>query len=173
LGKAIDHAKSSAKQFGGKYQDYLEVHNLIDSSRAVIGDVRHRMLTHNTWFTETVLPRIFGESVKNSEGKRIPIRSIAERHILEDYGDLFVPTPQDFAESIPLAKWMNNAEEGEVPPSRKMMAGEKPVAPIDSSKYVIDEQIVKKVKETLDDIPRRRRSFSDRPCARAGRGAID
>ncbi len=166
MGKAAEHAKSSVALFGGKWEDYISIHNLLDSSRSVIGDVRHRMLTHNTWFLEYILPRIFGETITNSEGNEIPVRSIAERHVLEDYGNLFIPTPQDFLEAMELPDWMNNAEGGKIPPSRMKMKGEKPV---------ISKSIPPRLKELIDKrvereirIPRRKGA-----CSGAGRGVID
>ena len=46
--KPIIHAESSARKFGGQPEDYLEIHNFMDSSKSVIADNRHRALTHNT-----------------------------------------------------------------------------------------------------------------------------
>lgn len=42
------HARISAKKYGGAPQDYQELHDFIDSSKAALGDVRHRALLHNT-----------------------------------------------------------------------------------------------------------------------------
>lgn len=50
MAKPYIHAISSAKRFGGKPEDYIEIHNLMDSSKGAIPDNRHRALTHNSWF---------------------------------------------------------------------------------------------------------------------------
>jgi len=48
MAKADIHAESSAKRFGGKPEDYLEVHEFMDSSKAFCADNRHRTLFHST-----------------------------------------------------------------------------------------------------------------------------
>jgi len=48
MAKADIHAESSAKRFGGVGGDYLEIHEFIDSSKAFLGDNRHRALFHST-----------------------------------------------------------------------------------------------------------------------------
>lgn len=45
MSKPFIHAISSAKKFGGKWTDYIEIHELIDSSKSVLSDNRHRALT--------------------------------------------------------------------------------------------------------------------------------
>lgn len=101
------HAKSSAKIFGGQLEDYLEIHLLLDSSKASFSDNRHRAITHNTWFINTILPKIFGDTIINSEGKTISVVEIAERHILEDFGMQFIPSVQDFLIEMKHESWMN------------------------------------------------------------------
>ena len=48
MAKADIHAESSAKKFGGEAGDYLELHEFMDSSKAFLGDNRHRALFHST-----------------------------------------------------------------------------------------------------------------------------
>lgn len=160
MGKPSEHALGSVKQFGGKLEDYIAIHEFIDSSRAALGDVRHRMLTHNTWFIEQILPKIFGGTIQNSDGTLVPVRSIAEQHVLEDYGMLFIPTPQDFLEAMELPKWMNNAEDGEVPPSRKKIKD-------DFYWRQFGDQLPNKA-PVYSPTPSRKRG-----CGGAGRGVID
>lgn len=50
MSKPIRHAISSAKQFGGVAEDYLPIHDFMDSSKSAFADNRHRVLTHNAWF---------------------------------------------------------------------------------------------------------------------------
>jgi len=42
------HAQSSAKKYGGDAGDYLELHEFMDSSKAFLGDNRHRAIFHST-----------------------------------------------------------------------------------------------------------------------------
>lgn len=101
------HAKSSAKKFGGSPKDYLEIHQLLDSSKIAFADNRHRALTHNSWFVNHILPKIFGDTIVNSEGTQVSVADIAERHILEDFGMQFIPSAQDYLESMEMLTWMN------------------------------------------------------------------
>lgn len=106
------HAQSSAEEFGGKPEDYLEIHRFMDSSKGVISDHRHRALTHNSWFIMNVLPRVFGYSIKNSDGKEVSVQDIGEQHVREDYRGRFIPSAQDFLERMEYADWMKNGASG-------------------------------------------------------------
>ncbi len=115
------HAQSSAKRYGGKPEDYIEIHNLMDSSKAVMGDCRHRALTHNAWFIGTILEKVFGVTIQNSNGRTISVRDIGEQHVLEDYRGRFIPSAQDFLAQIDLKVWMVNGG-GDPPPSFEKLA---------------------------------------------------
>src|SRR5579872_4695729 len=93
-------AESSARKFGGVPEDYLEIHNLMDSSKAAFSDVRHRALTHNAWFVGFILEKIFGTIITNSDGKKVSVRDVGEQHVVEDFGLRFLPTAQDFLEEL-------------------------------------------------------------------------
>jgi hypothetical protein len=111
MSKPLIHAQSSAKKFGGNWEDYIEIHEFMDSSKAVIADNRHRALTHNSWFIAVVIPRVFGEVFsRKSDGKPISSRDIAEQHVLEDYKNKFIPSAGDFISKIPYEQWMQNGE---------------------------------------------------------------
>lgn len=118
MAKPYLHALSSAKKFGGQPEDYIEIHQLMDSSKGVIPDNRHRALTHTSWFLSTILERIFGITITNSDGKIISVRDVGEQHVLEDYGGKFIPTAQDFLQEIPYLSWMQNQD---LPPSRQAL----------------------------------------------------
>jgi len=115
MSKPWIHALSSAKRHGGTPYDYLPIHNFLDSSKATIADNRHRALTHNSWFVGFILEQIFGTVITNSDGKAISVRDIGEEHVLEDYGNRFIPSAQDFLQEIELKEWMTNGKG--VPPS--------------------------------------------------------
>lgn len=115
MSKPFIHAKSSARRFGGKPEDYLSIHDLLDSSKAAIADNRHRALTHNSWFLSVVIEKIFGHVMVNSDGREVSTREVAEQHVLEDYKGRFIPSAQDFLQEIEFKSWMQNGEG--VPPS--------------------------------------------------------
>ena len=102
------HAENSANRYGGIPEDYIDIHRLMDSTKNCISDNRHRFLTHNSWFTTTILVLIFGERRKNSDGKWYNVKDVGEYHILEDFRMRFIPTPQDYAEHLEIQDWMNN-----------------------------------------------------------------
>ncbi len=117
MAKAWIHAASSAKKFGGVPDDYMPLHELMDSSKKVIADNRHRILTHQSWFIAEIIPRIFGKTAVNSEGRVYCPADVAEQHVLEDFAMAFIPTPQDFVQGMPMEGWMQNGSRGSLPPS--------------------------------------------------------
>jgi hypothetical protein len=131
MSKPAIHAQSSARKFGGKPEDYIEIHEFLDSSKGAIADNRHRSLTHHSWFLTTVLQRVkFSNSIeapdrtfptfKNSDGKVLSVRDIGEQHILEDFRMRFIPTPQDYIEHMDMKEWMNNGVAGCPASARKV-----------------------------------------------------
>jgi len=102
------HAKSSVKRFGGKISDYMDIHILLDSPKVAMNNNSSRMLTHNTWFAYTIIPKIFGYNIVNSDGKSVDTVDIAMLHIAEDFRGKFIPTPQDYLQHMVLQPWMHN-----------------------------------------------------------------
>src|SRR5207302_561296 len=98
----------------------LPIHEFMDSSKGAMADNRHRALTHNCWFLSVVLPRVFGETSTNSEGKVYSVRDVGEQHILEDYHGKFIPSAQDFLAEMECKEWMQNGRG--VPPSYAKLA---------------------------------------------------
>lgn len=135
MAKAWIHAVSSARKFGGIPEDYLEIHSLMDSSKGAMPDNRHRTLTHNSWFLSTILERIFGVTIKNSDERIVSVRDIGEQHILEDFGNRYIPTASDYLEEMEYKSWMNAATDT-VPSSHKKIA--KPKHKINLNKVRID-----------------------------------
>ena len=97
------HAVSSAKKWGGKAEDYQPIHDWSDESKMMFADFRHRALRHHAEGC-FMAERIFGHTITNSEGIKIPTRWIAEQHIREDLGR--IPTIQDWFSNISPKPWM-------------------------------------------------------------------
>jgi hypothetical protein len=113
------HAQSSARKWGGVAEDYLPIHEFIDSSKKIIGDSRHRSIYHHTegvWLCQ----RIFGVTLQVGH-KRIPVREIAEQHIIEDLG--WLPSPADYVKNMSLSPWMSGKKEKVVPLSTLKLTG--------------------------------------------------
>lgn len=102
------HSRSSVKRWGGKVEDYMAIHKLLDSPKATMNNNTSRMLTHNTWFAYEVVPLIFGYNIINSDGRSVDVVDIAMLHIAEDFRHKFIPTPQDYLQHMQVQPWMNN-----------------------------------------------------------------
>lgn len=123
MAKPMFHAMNSARKFGGKAEDYLPLHDFMDSSKGAIADNRHRALTHNAWFLSNVIEKVFGHyievTLESGATKKVSTREIAEQHVLEDFGMRFIPTAQDYLQGIPMQDWMNNGMGQTCPPSHQ------------------------------------------------------
>lgn len=148
MAKPIIHARSSAHRFGGVAEDYVGIHDLMDSSKSAFPDNRHRALTHNNWFF-FIVERIYGreipltctecghkgEHAAYDEGRvqtcthcnartaaLASTRDVCEQHVLEDFGNKFIPTVSDYFEGMEFAPWMNNAAGGSPPTSHRKLS---------------------------------------------------
>ena len=99
----MHHAKSTAKKHGGKWEDYIEVHDFLDSSKSTFASWQHRAMLHNSFGTY-LAEKVFGSAITNSDGKDVPVRIIAEQHIMEDLG--WIPTVKDWFENLEHKDWM-------------------------------------------------------------------
>lgn len=103
----LHHAMSSARKFGGVFEDYLPIHDWFDLSKEGFGDARHRSMRHHTegigWCIEK-----FGRYIKvvgpDGAYRNISTRMIAEQHLIEDLG--FLPTMADWLKCMKLESWM-------------------------------------------------------------------
>jgi len=102
------HSKSSVKRWGGEISDYIKIHELIDSPKATMNSNSARVLTHQTWFVYTIIPKIFGYNIVNSDGRSVDTIDIAMLHISEDFRHKGIPTAQDYLENIVVQPWFNN-----------------------------------------------------------------
>lgn len=101
------HARVSAKQHGGKMEDYLAFHEFFDSSKSSVADVRHRAMLHSAWGIY-VAERVFGPLIVNSDGKQVSTRDLGEEHVLQDLGR--IPTMQDWLQHMPIQPWMGGTK---------------------------------------------------------------
>ncbi len=97
------HALSSVKKFGGKVEDYQAIHDFFDESKAHFADFRHRAARHHSEGI-FICEKIFGTTIKNSDGREIPVRLIGEQHVQEDLG--WIPTLADWLRCIQPEEWM-------------------------------------------------------------------
>lgn len=87
------HSVSSARKFGGKPEDYQAIHDWFDETKAHFADWRHRAARHHSlgifWCEQK-----FGTTIRNSEGKEVPVRLVGEQHCREDLG--WIPSLKDW-----------------------------------------------------------------------------
>ncbi len=97
------HSVRSVDLFGGVSDDYLDIHNWFDESKAFLPDLRHRALRHHS---EGIFlcERLFGVTIENAAGQKIPVRQIAEQHVQDDLG--WIPTVEDWLCNLEVQPWM-------------------------------------------------------------------
>jgi len=103
MAHSYHHALSSANKWGGTPSDYQPIHDWLDGSKIILADFRHRALRHHAegcWAAQA----IFGTVITNSDGRAVPVRMIAEQHILEDLGR--IPSFADWVRCIKPEAWM-------------------------------------------------------------------
>ena len=115
MSKPYEHAVLSVKKWGGKPEDYLPIHNFMDSSKAHVADMRHRAILHSS-FGCYLAEQVFGTNliVKYEDvtvpppfpikARNVSVRDIAEQHIIQDLG--FIPSVQQYLDHMELADWM-------------------------------------------------------------------
>ena len=122
------HAVSAARKWGGKPEDYIEIEEFIDSSKTSIGDVRHRALYHHTegvWLCQRIFGRVITVDKRNGHGTvDVPVRLIAEQHILEDLG--WLPSSADYLKRIETKQndWMSGGMRKELGNFNQVFGGQ-------------------------------------------------
>lgn len=104
--KPFLHSKIHAKKFGGVPEDYADIDDFIDSTKAAVPDVRHRAILHSA-FGCFLVEQIFGRTRINSDGKEYSPRDIAEQHIIQDLGR--IPTMEDYLRCMTIEPWMSGS----------------------------------------------------------------
>jgi hypothetical protein len=101
--KPFIHAKQSVAKHKGYIDDYVDIHEFLDSSKAHVPDMRHRAILHSS-FGIYIAQQIFGIWRTNSDNIDYSVRDICEEHIISDLG--FIPTVQDYLEEMPFYDWL-------------------------------------------------------------------
>lgn len=147
--KPFEHAKISAKKFGGLPTDYMKIHDWFDQTKAHVPDVRHRAVLHNS-FGIFLLEQFFGSTLTNSDGDVISVRDIGEQHVLNDLG--YIPTLATVLEGVNpeiLTKDKEPAKEVVIPEPLK----------IEPHKPELDPEQQKKWDELVEDLKKNRPPF--------------
>lgn len=107
MAQSYVHAQVSARHFGGVPEDYLAIHEFIDSSKKTIADPRHRSMYHNTtgpWLVQEIFGHFITITDKDGQPKQVLTLEIAENHIVEDLG--WIPSPADWLSCMECKVWM-------------------------------------------------------------------
>ena len=102
---AIAHLADRSRTRRGAQGLLMAVH-IIDQSKAIAGDFRHRALRHHAEGI-FLLETIFGQTITLSNGRVIPTRWIGEQHVQQDLG--FIPSFADWMRAIRPLPWMGRA----------------------------------------------------------------
>jgi hypothetical protein len=92
------HAKSSARQFGGKPEYYIHLHNWMDETKGWYGHSNHRIFRHHS---EGIfeMEKVFGPEFINSDGKVVYTRYVGEQHVREDCNN-YIPTAKEWIDAM-------------------------------------------------------------------------
>lgn len=101
--KPIVHARNSVRKWGGVPEDYLKIHDFIDSSKACYPDVAHRALLHSS-FGVFLVEQVFGPVLVLSTKREVSTKDVAELHIAEDMG--FIPRVDQWLVHMQVQPWM-------------------------------------------------------------------
>ena len=105
--KPLIHSKSSVRKYGGAIEDYLPIHDFMDSTKAVMADIRHRAILHSA-FGIYLVEKVFGTYITNAQGKHVSVRDIAEDHVIEDLG--FIPSMENYLQNMQTQPWMSGTQ---------------------------------------------------------------
>jgi hypothetical protein len=97
------HGKVSVNKWGGKEEDYQSIHDWLDQTKSHFPDMRHRAILHSS-FGIFLCEQVFGINIKNSDGRLVSVRDIAEQHVIDDIGR--IPTVQDYLQHMPMYDWL-------------------------------------------------------------------
>jgi hypothetical protein len=101
------HSLSSVQQWGGAWQDYIQIHTWIDGSKQFLADFRHRSLRHHKEGT-LLASLLFGATITTSDNQTVSTSKIAERHIVEDLG--FLPSHSKWLLHVEVDDLQNNTK---------------------------------------------------------------
>jgi hypothetical protein len=83
--KPLQHARITAHRYGGRWQDWIAIHDWIDRSKIIFPSMQHRMFLHSD-FGEWLAVRIHGEAISAEDGTLISTRGLFHDHQVEDLG---------------------------------------------------------------------------------------
>ncbi len=98
-----DHARSSARRFGGRWQDYYPCHAWFDATKSIQCRFTHRALRHHLEGVEEAFA-VFGPAIQNSDGAEADLRQLGLQHLDEDCG--IIPHARDWLIGLDAPNWL-------------------------------------------------------------------
>ncbi len=98
----LDHARSSARRFGGCWQDYHPVHDWLDGSKAAFCHFLHRALRHHREGVAEAVA-VFGPVIRNADGTMVSTEAVGFQHLEEDCRR--VPVAADWTAGFTTPNW--------------------------------------------------------------------
>jgi hypothetical protein len=92
--KPLQHARITAHRYGGRWRDWIAIHDWIDRSKMIFSSMQHRMFLHSD-FGEWLSVRIHSEAIQTEDGAVISTRDLFRDHQVEDLGRV-----------VTLAEWL-------------------------------------------------------------------
>lgn len=108
--KPLQHAQISAHRYGGRWQDWIDIHGWIDSSKTLFASMQHRMLLHSD-FGAWLAPLVFGEIITAGDASARTADLFAD-HQLEDLGRTYA-----------LSEWLREVRPDARPAPRRTPRG--------------------------------------------------
>ncbi len=105
--RPYQHAVSSAIALGGQWNEYLAIHEFIDSTKVACSDIRHRMILHSVDFGGTLARMAFPDCGK--------VEQAVIQHVVEDMG-----------EARTLSGWLEHCRSSQLP---RIYPGALPIDP--------------------------------------------
>ncbi len=102
-----DHARSSARRFGGRWRDYYACHAWFDATKSIQCRFTHRALRHHLEGVEEALA-VFGSELLNSAGEVVDVRDLGLQHLDEDCG--IIPHARDWLTGFEPPTWLPQEE---------------------------------------------------------------
>jgi len=107
-----EHAANSVIIFGGKSEDYQNIHALIDSNKTVTPSIFGRFYLHHSDVGGIVTEKVFGKSFTNSNNKKVLVRDVLLQHLIEDY-DMIPTFGNDWSDAFDVTKFPKLLEKGD------------------------------------------------------------
>jgi hypothetical protein len=85
MANSYSHALSSHNKWGGDFKEHLEIHKILDMSKAACADTRHRMFLHHS--PGIGLIKLFAKHSLKSTSVELA-EDIAKLHIWEDHQEI-------------------------------------------------------------------------------------